>query len=110
MKYLASFSIILLIVLSCTKKVIPSASVPVVEAKSSPVVTAVPSTPSILESTAAGMTIYQAKCGRCHDLPVPSSYSLKKWDHIMDEMAPKAKLNDEQKANVLMYVQANAKK
>jgi hypothetical protein len=59
--------------------------------------------------SASGKMIFEAKCGRCHDLPKPVSYSYHRWSSIMDDMAPKAKLNDSEKTMVLTYVQDNAK-
>lgn len=58
----------------------------------------------------AGQATYNAKCGRCHGLKVTSDYTSDRWISIMQVMAPKARLDDTEKANVLAYVQANAKK
>ncbi|MBI2731288.1 MAG: hypothetical protein HYX40_11135 [Sphingobacteriales bacterium] len=59
---------------------------------------------------AAGKTTYEAKCGRCHALPVVDAYTAEKWGPLVDIMAPKERLTDSEKANVLAYVQAGAKK
>lgn len=58
----------------------------------------------------AGQETYNAKCGRCHGLKVTTDYTSDRWISIMQVMAPKARLDDTEKANVLAYVQANAKK
>lgn len=58
----------------------------------------------------AGEKIYVAKCGNCHDLVKPESRTADKWPGIIDWMAPKAKLTDTEKSNVLAYVKARAKK
>ncbi|MBL0145167.1 MAG: hypothetical protein IPP48_04860 [Chitinophagaceae bacterium] len=58
----------------------------------------------------AGMQTYNAKCGRCHGLKVVSDYSADRWITVMQVMAPKAKLSDLEKENVLAYVKANAKR
>lgn len=68
----------------------------------------VPSKTSAL--TASGKNIYVAKCGRCHGLKNTTDFTRQQWVPIMDRMAEKAKLSDTEKADVLMYVQANAKK
>ena len=57
-----------------------------------------------------GQAIHNAKCGRCHGLKVVSDYTADRWVSIMQVMAPKAHLDDTEKANVLAYVKANAKK
>ena len=54
-----------------------------------------------------GKTIYEAKCGKCHDLPKPLSYSKEKWQPIMTSMAEKAKISDEDKELVYNYVTMN---
>lgn len=56
------------------------------------------------EKLAAGKTIFENSCGRCHDLPNPTVHSAQDWVGIMNSMAPKAKLNDEQHALVYDYV------
>ncbi len=56
-----------------------------------------------------GKAIYTAKCGRCHGLKNPANYTSSQWVPILSSMAIKAKLDDTEKANVMAYVQANAK-
>jgi mono/diheme cytochrome c family protein len=58
---------------------------------------------------AAGKDTYVAKCQRCHELKNPGDFNTRQWVKLVDEMAPKAHLDDAEKANVLAYVQANAK-
>ena len=62
------------------------------------------------ETIAAGKTLYEGKCGRCHDLKDPKIYSTDRWSTILKAMAPRARLNDEQTKEVTAYVMANAKK
>ena len=57
-----------------------------------------------VEKLAAGKTIYENSCGRCHDLPDPTAHSAQDWVGIMNSMAPKAKLNDEQHALIYDYI------
>lgn len=56
---------------------------------------------------AAGKSIFEAKCGKCHDMPVPNHYTKEKWTPIMNSMAKKAKISDEEKALVYNYVTMN---
>ena len=56
------------------------------------------------EHLAQGKTIFDNSCGRCHDLPNPTSHSAQDWVGIMNSMAPKAKLNDEQHQMVYDYI------
>lgn len=85
----ASFTSILLA--SCT----PKASTPV--APTGSVI-------STAEKLAQGKTIYENACKKCHELPNPTSYTSVEWVGIMNSMAPKAKLNDEQHQWVYDYV------
>ena len=57
-----------------------------------------------------GADLFNLRCGRCHDLPKPSDFTVEDWKPIMASMAPKAKLNAEETNWVLAYVNANAKK
>jgi cytochrome c2 len=61
-----------------------------------------------LKSTAAeiaqGKTIFENACKRCHDLPEPTKYTSVQWVGIMNSMAPKARLNEEQHRWVYDYV------
>ncbi|MBH1958640.1 MAG: cytochrome C [Flavobacteriia bacterium] len=56
------------------------------------------------EKLALGKTAFENSCGRCHDLPAPTSHSAQDWVGIMNRMAPKAKLNDEQHQLVYEYI------
>ena len=58
----------------------------------------------------AGHALFTAKCGRCHGLKDPAKYTAGGWDVILQKMAKKARLNDEQKQQVTAYLHANAKK
>lgn len=69
------------------------------------------STPAVGSGEAAlsdklvqGKTIFENSCGRCHDLPEPTAFTSVQWVGIMNSMAPKAKLNDEQHQLVYDYV------
>jgi hypothetical protein len=57
-----------------------------------------------------GQSTFNAKCGRCHGLKATTDYTVNRWVTVMQVMAVKANLNDEEKENVLAYVKANAKK
>jgi len=61
--------------------------------------------PSVIE----GEKVYNAKCGKCHDLKKPSEYNAKEWTSIMRSMAVKAKLNDVEKSDVMAFVANGAK-
>lgn len=66
--------------------------------------------PGQLSPEQHGQATYSTKCGRCHGLKVTTDYTVDRWITVMQVMALKAKLSDEEKENVLAYVKANAKK
>ena len=55
----------------------------------------------------AGKTIFDNKCGKCHDLPKPSRYSKERWVPIMNSMANKSRLSDDDRDLVYNYVTMN---
>lgn len=57
-----------------------------------------------------GEMTFNMRCGKCHDLPKPSDFTVADWQPIMKRMAPKAKLSADETNWVLAYVDANAKK
>lgn len=59
--------------------------------------------------TEQGKTVYTAKCGRCHGLKNTANYTATSWENILQKMAPKAKLTEEETMQVHAYVIANAK-
>lgn len=57
----------------------------------------------------AGHEIFDNKCGACHKLPSPRKHDDTGWGETMDRMAPKAKLNETEKIQVLKYLTASNK-
>lgn len=72
--------------------------------KSSSVAEAPKSATSTADQMAQGKTIFENSCKRCHGLPDPTAYTSVQWVGIMNSMAPKAKLTDEQHQWVYDYV------
>lgn len=56
-----------------------------------------------------GQSIYENSCGKCHDLPDPAEHSAQDWVGIMNRMAPKAKLTEEQHQIVYEYIVSTKK-
>lgn len=97
-KYLFTSALILAVIYSCTSQSITKNPV---ENNSFGV---------SKEHLAKAAELYNTRCGKCHDLPATKDYSIDEWRPIIDAMAPKAKLTDEEKNWVLAYVSTNAKK
>jgi mono/diheme cytochrome c family protein len=69
-----------------------------------------PATPApVADAVANGKTVYQAKCYQCHDLPNAASYTQSEWSDIMIKMSRKAHLSETETAQVLAFVNANAR-
>jgi hypothetical protein len=96
MKKIAIIVALIVFIVSCSHKTTPAASIVIPKADSPEAI--------------AGKEVFTAKCGKCHELKDPADYTPKKWISIVNDMAPKAKLDATEKKNVLAYVQANAKK
>ncbi|MBB4807966.1 cytochrome c5 [Chryseobacterium defluvii] len=90
-KFIAVASFTAVLLASCT----PKATTPT--ASAGPAV-------STAEQLAQGKTIFENSCGKCHELPKPTAYTSVQWVGIMNSMAPKAKLTEEQHQWVYDYV------
>ncbi len=51
-----------------------------------------------------GEKLYTGRCGTCHGLPAVTDRTAEKWPKTIDWMAPKAQIDDVQKAKILKYV------
>lgn len=56
-----------------------------------------------------GKTVFREKCAKCHGYRLPETRTTQKWPNVIDRMAPKAKLNADEKAAVLAFVTKHAK-
>lgn len=59
---------------------------------------------SNLASLQLGRTVYSERCGGCHKLYRPNTFSEKKWLHEIPEMAVKANLSSREKQLVEEYI------
>lgn len=104
MKKSSSISILIfaaiLSIASCTHKVTPTVAA---------ATSVSPVKEEMVASVIEGEKTYKASCGRCHKLENPKSYTTIEWERIMKSMAVKAKLTDQQKADVSAYLAINAK-
>lgn len=61
------------------------------------------------EQMAQGKVIYNAQCGKCHDLPRTVDYTTAQWKKILPDMIEKAGINKTDADKVSAYVYANVK-
>lgn len=57
----------------------------------------------------AGKQLFEAKCGKCHDLYSPASRGRESWVTVMRSMSSKARLSDPEYAMVCAYLVKNAR-
>lgn len=57
-----------------------------------------------LDELKKGHEVYTTKCNRCHGLKNPTTYSSEQWTKIIGSMAPKAKLDENQKNLLTQYL------
>ena len=88
MKKIFAVTALLALVVSCTPKV---------NVANEP-------TKSSAQQIAQGKTIFENSCGKCHKLPDPTAHSAADWVGIMNRMAPKSKLTEEQHQWVYDYI------
>ena len=97
------------LILACHKKTVPEISSRTEFPP--PPKSSMPSLPANSpEAIAAGKTIFETRCNRCHDLKIVDVYTAERWTTILQTMIPRARLNEEQAKQVRSYVMANAKK
>jgi cytochrome c5 len=112
MKFLSLVCISAVIIFGCSPKITPTASTtpPVTETTKAPdEIKVAPVDPKNSAESIAGSKTYEAKCGRCHGLKKVDDFTAEQWVPILKSMAPKAKLDSTENANVLVYVQTHAK-
>ncbi len=54
-----------------------------------------------------GLDLYKARCGNCHQLFPPHSYTDYQWPEVLGRMQSNAGLRDEQVEQVLLYLRSN---
>jgi hypothetical protein len=92
---------------ACQKKAIPV----ITERETPPPIisrTIYPPKETVTPDTLAGKRIFTNRCGRCHALPVPDQFSVKRWDNILPVMIPRARLDNEQALHVRAWLLANS--
>jgi cytochrome c5 len=89
---------ITLLVVSCgTKKAAPVAP-------TTPAVTAVAPAAELTPELAAGKSMYENNCAKCHKLYEPKKFTQEEWAPILVRMQKKAHLDDSQMASVTSYI------
>ena len=64
---------------------------------------------SVTADASSGRALFEARCGKCHDLPDPASEPADEWPFYVEEMAERAHLDARGQALVTAYLQAAAR-
>lgn len=108
----ALFSVLsLAAIYSCSHKTVPATPQQQAVNEVKPPANTPPPTAAKMESAevTAGKGIYTTKCARCHGAKKVDDYTVQQWIPILESMAPKARLDATEKANVTAYVNFYAK-
>ncbi len=61
------------------------------------------------DQIAKGQPIFEANCGKCHDLRQPPEFTVHQWDKILPDMSSKAKLSKDDAGVLRAWVITKAK-
>ena len=110
MKKIMLFSVIAIIMLAaCSKKTTPASST-ASTSTADPVKTETEMKQPTADLAVQGKGIFDTKCQRCHQGKQAANYTTVQWESILEKMAPRAKLTEEETKQVHAYVMAHAKK
>jgi mono/diheme cytochrome c family protein len=59
---------------------------------------------AIQEKLMAGRKLYVGHCSGCHNLHFPQEYTAAQWDLQLDEMQVKAKITDQERELIQLYL------
>lgn len=91
------------LVLACAPKVKVTAMQP--DPVQVPPTVASPETVAPLsEDLAAGKSLYENRCNKCHGLAAPNEYTVEQWVPILQRMQIKAKIDDAQRESIYRYI------
>ncbi len=62
-----------------------------------------------LDTLKTGRTLYISKCGGCHNLYLPASYTKSEWVKITDKMQKRSKISNSENSLINKYLQINSK-
>ena len=107
MKKAATIVTLALLVFACSRKTVSTS-----DTASTPTTAATPATTETAHAALLeqGKAVYTTKCSKCHGAKEVTAYTATRWEGILKNMIPKAKLNEAESEQVTAYVMANAKK
>ncbi|MDQ6469109.1 cytochrome c [Flavobacterium sp. LHD-80] len=89
-----------LLLVSCGTKKAPAAPV----APAAPAVTETVKAKELTPELAAGKSLYENSCAKCHKLYEPTKFTKEEWQPILVRMQKKAKVDDTNMASITNYI------
>jgi cytochrome c5 len=99
MKKIILSALVIFILVSCKSKKVVTENITAIETT-----TTVSSEISMADRIAQGESIFQNKCGNCHDLPKVKDHSPENWKPIMLRMQKEAEISDNERDYVYDYI------
>lgn len=111
-KIIVLISAVAIIAIACHKKAAPTVATRTEQPPAPAQPTSNASATTVYEAAeiAAGKTIYEGKCVRCHAAKPVENYTQQRWPGILRSMVPRSKLDSVETKQLTAYVMTNAKK
>ena len=107
MKKATTIVTLALLVFACSRKTVDTSQT---ATNTTPVTEAAKTDAAHAALVEQGKGIYTTKCSRCHATKNVAAYTPARWEGILKNMIPKAKLNEAEAQQVTAYVMENAAK
>ncbi|MGZ3838862.1 MAG: hypothetical protein ACXVMS_07820 [Flavisolibacter sp.] len=107
MKKTVTILALALSIFACSRKTMNSAQTPAATPAATEAASAEAEHAGMVEK---GQIVYTTRCNRCHALKDVAAFSATRWEGILKNMIPKAKLDTTQAQQVRAYVMEHARK
>jgi len=105
MKKSIIITILMLTVIACNKK-----SMPTITSRTTGPPPPESPVANVKPDLVIGQRVFTNQCGKCHDLPDPAKYNAERWDGILRVMILRAGISRVNEVHLTAYVKANAAK
>jgi mono/diheme cytochrome c family protein len=109
MKKATTIITLALLVFACSRKTVDTSQTPT-PTNTTPVTETAKTDAAHAALVEQGKGIFTTKCSKCHATKDVTAYTTTRWEGILKNMIPKAKLNEAESQQVTAYVMEYAKK